>query len=67
MRLELFASGVLKVALPGFVKIRNDVQIVNANAGGPLDGPKHKVRDLYLYQEDVSLAADSKAKERSPR
>lgn len=51
---------------PGFVKIRNEVQVVNA-AGGPLDGPKHKMRDLYLFQEDFSLAADSKAKERSPR
>lgn len=64
---QLFATGMLKVALPVFVKIRNDVQIVNANAGDPLDGPKQSVWDLYLFQEDVSLATDSKAWEGSPR
>ena len=58
---------MLKVALPVFVKIRNDVQIVNASAGGLLDGPKQSVWDLYLFQEDISLAADSKAREGSPR
>lgn len=65
--MQLFASGMLKVALPVFVKIRNDVQIVNANAGDPLDSSKQSVWDLYLFQEDVSQAADSKAWEGSPR
>lgn len=54
MHLELFASGMLKLALPVFVKIRNDVQIVNASAGGLLDALS-RVCEICIYSRKTSL------------